>query len=128
MEGQNIKDDTMSVIHAVNTSGEKCSTGENWLEFWKKKMEERDYDTTDALSFCYCCRMGLCEIKSKNPDKEIEMVGAHVYSYPRIGDSEQTKYIVPTCNICNSRYQFHLLGKCKVFSVPRKYLVEIDED
>ncbi len=77
-----------SVKHDVNTSDEYPPNNISWLEYWKQKTKNYDFD----IGFPKCPSCG----KHRVPG---DFVGAHVT------DESNKKYICQTCDTCNKTYK-----------------------
>lgn len=109
---------TVLVYHADNTQNLKRKNGESWISYWKRKTQK------EPPKNCPCCDLFV------ENDEQKYYVGAHVYKMMDMASPGRQKYIVPTCNDCNSQYSSknHSESSKECFPVPQDHLVPANED
>ena len=105
------KNEMIQVRHSKKTSGENAPDGDTWINYWKIKTKR------GIPKVCPSC--------GGNPTEDNYMVGAHVEKFIELSSQQKTKYITPTCNICNSKYKG--INLYNSFWVNKSDLLELDE-
>lgn len=115
-----IKGDEKWFCHAYDTGDFECEDGKTWIEYWEEVTKQHRPEK------CPCCEKDLTQIREENPNKKVEMVGAHVHEYIEYANKNKQLYITPTCNICNDTYKkWACLAQRKRFHVSEKLLLKI---